>query len=166
VLILIVKDLTGLQFGRLTVIKRVNNNKPYGSKWLCKCDCGNELIVFSNNLKRGNTRSCGCLALQLRTKHTHWGDKVYKAWDNMRNRCINPNATGYEYWGGRGIKVCDEWLNDFKTFYNYVSTLEHFGEKGYSLDRIDNDGNYEVGNVRWANKTEQNLNKRYKRKVS
>lgn len=157
---MVLKDLSGQRFGRLTVIKRVENDKPYGSKWLCKCDCGNEITVLSNNLQRGNTRSCGCLREELRTKHDKWGTKVYKTWDNMRSRCLNPNATGYKNWGGRGIKICEEWVHSFDNFYNYVSKLPHFGEQGRSFDRINNNGNYEPGNVRWATRKEQTMNRR------
>lgn len=78
----------------------------------------------------------------------------------MRSRCTNPNSTGYKNWGGRGIKVCDEWLNSFDAFYDYVSKLPHFGEKGRQLDRINNDGNYEPNNVRWATRSEQMRNSR------
>lgn len=78
----------------------------------------------------------------------------------MKDRCGNPRNKRYEDWGGRGITVCDEWKNDFQAFYDYVSKLSHFGEAGYSLDRINNDGNYEPNNVRWATRIEQNNNKR------
>lgn len=155
-------DLTGERFGRLTVIKRVENDKSFGSKWLCKCDCGNECVVFSNNLRRGNTTSCGCVAIESRTTHNKWGTKVYRTYDHMKQRCYNPNSNGYKYWGGRGIKICDEWLNSFDAFYNYVSKLPHYGEEGRSIDRINNDGDYEPNNVRWATKSEQNANKRHR----
>lgn len=157
-------DLTGKKFNRLTVIKRAGSKYfPSGQSkplYLCKCECGNEITVLGSNLTKGNTKSCGCLALNVRTKHKHWGDKVYKCWDNMRSRCHNPKATGYKYWGGRGIKVCDEWRDDFKAFYKYVSKLPHFMEEGYSLDRIDVNGNYEPNNVRWATAKEQTNNRR------
>lgn len=157
-------DLTGERFGRLTVIKQTENDKPYGTKWLCKCDCGNEVIVFSNNLRRGNTRSCGCLKLENQTTHDLWGTPIYRAWDNMRNRCYNKHYPGFKNWGGRGIIVCDEWKENFQLFYEYVSKLEHYGEPGRSLDRIDNDGNYEPGNVRWATRKEQTMNRRCMKK--
>lgn len=163
------KDLTGQRIGMLTVIKRVENRTfPSGQtkmQYLCKCDCGSEVIVLGSNLlKKGNTTSCGCYKIQLQTSHGLWGSKVYKVWDNMINRCFNPNATGYENWGGRGIMVCDEWKNDFQAFYDYVSKLPHFGERGRSFDRIDNDGNYEPNNVRWATRYEQTHNRRVSRK--
>lgn len=84
----------------------------------------------------------------------------YGAWIGMKSRCFNPNATGYSNYGGRGITVCEEWKDSFETWYNYVSKLKHFREKGRTLDRINNDGNYEPGNVRWATKKEQARNRR------
>lgn len=156
-------DIAGLKFGRLLVIKRDGfHNFPSGQKrplWLCRCDCGKEVKVLARNLITGNTTSCGCLALETRTTHNKWGTRVYRSWDHMIQRCTNPNSTGYEYWGGRGITVYEEWKS-FDKFYEYVSKLPHCGEEGRSIDRINNDGNYEPGNVRWATKSEQNANKR------
>lgn len=162
------QDLTGQKFGRLMVIGRYGKYKfPSGQQqiiWLCECECGNKLKVFARNLKTGNTQSCGCLRQDIGTKHGLWGSKVYKCWGNMLSRCFNPNMTEYKHWGGRGITVCDEWRNDFKAFYDYVSKLQHFGEKGYSLDRINNDGNYEPNNVRWATAKEQSNNQQRQRR--
>jgi hypothetical protein len=90
--------------------------------------------------------------------------RIYHVWKQMRQRCLNPNHQRYRDWGGRGIKVHEEWKNSFEAFYAYVSQLPHFGEKGYSLDRINNDGNYEPGNVRWSTAKGQSNNRR--RKVS
>ena len=155
-------DLCGKKFGKLTVLKRVESKVfPSGQKqtqYLCKCNCGKSITVMYRNLMSGNTKSCGCYAIELRTKHNLCGSKVYKCWDNMKSRCFNQNSTGYKSWGGRGITMCDEWRNDFKSFYDYVSKLPHFNEDGYSLDRIDNDGNYEPNNVRWATAKEQARN--------
>lgn len=162
------KDLIGETFGRLFVIRRVENKVfPSGQtkiQYLCQCSCGKEVIVLGSNLRKQNTSSCGCYKRELQTKHSKYGCKVYKAWDNMRNRCTNPNATGYKYWGGRGIKVCDEWKDNFQSFYNYVSKLPHFDEVGYTLDRIDVNGHYEPGNVRWATRYEQTMNRRVTKK--
>lgn len=157
-------DLTSQRFGRLTVLSRAAPHiTPSGqaiTMWECRCECGKKAIVSRRNLITGNTRSCGCLALESRTKHNKWGTKVYSSWSHMIARCTNPNVTNYQYWGGRGITVCDEWRKSFDAFYEYVSKLPHFGEEGRSLDRINNDGNYEPGNVRWATRYEQTHNRR------
>lgn len=164
-------DLTGQKFGRLTVIERAE--KPChvhdaAAYWKCRCDCGKEKIVSGKNLMYGKSLSCGCLskevARKLHLKHKAHNTSLYNRWTNMKHRCLNPNNTSYKYYGGRGITVCEEWRNDFQAFYDYVSKLPHFGEKGYSLDRINNDGNYEPGNVRWATAKEQANNRRPRRK--
>lgn len=157
-------DLTGMRFGRL-VVKSRNGSKtfPSGQKqplYTCECDCGETTVVLARNLVSGNTRSCGCLALCTRTKHNTYGSTAYRAWDNMKSRCYNTNVPQYKHWWGRGITVCDEWRNDFQAFYAYVSKLPHYGERGRSLDRINNDGNYEPGNVRWATRYEQTHNRK------
>lgn len=156
-------DLTGQKFGRLTVICRTENVKGKAA-WKCKCSCGNKLVVSSNNLRRHNTLSCGCYHKEQTSKaskklgmsRTH----IYYIWTAMKQRCFNPKCKSYKNYGGRGIKVCDEWLNDFQAFYDYVSQLPHFEEKGYTLDRINNDGNYEPDNVKWSTKLEQRHNQR------
>ena len=110
-------------------------------------------------LLNGVTRSCGCYRQELMTKHGLSRTKIYRTWSDMRSRCHNPNDTGFKNYGERGIAVCDEWRNDFVAFYEYVSKLEHFGEEGYSLDRINVNGNYEPGNLRWATDAEQRRNR-------
>ncbi len=157
------KDLTGMKFGKLTVIERAENPKSEKVCWRCKCECGKETVVTRTNLTSGHTVSCGCLqkevAAGFRFKHGFAGTKIYRIWLNMKTRCHNPNAINYGNYGGRGIKVCERWL-DFQNFYEDVSKLEHFGEEGYSLDRIDNNGNYEPNNVRWASAKFQGRNTR------
>lgn len=160
-------DLTGRKFGRLTVLKRVENKGGHLC-WECLCDCGNIKIVRGFHLCDGHTLSCGCLQKE-RTAETHTThgmnqSRLHKIWIGMKNRCFNPKNYGFKNYGGRGIKVCDEWKDDFQAFYDHVSQLPHFGEEGYSLDRINNNGNYEPGNVRWATRTEQNKNKRHPKK--
>lgn len=161
-------DLTGQKFGRLTVIERAENIGDR-TRWKCQCDCGNEIIVYATNLKRGLTKSCGCYGKNFPShlKHGHGkhGDSTYNVYTLMKSRCYNTNNKAYKNYGGRGIAVCDEWLHDFKAFYDYVSVLPHFGEAGYSLDRINNDGNYEPNNVRWATKKEQANNRRTSKNI-
>lgn len=154
------KDLRGMKFGRLTVIERAENK---GAKvcWRCKCDCGQETVVQSWNLTHKHTKSCGCIQDEtFSLKHGLSHTKIYDNWNMMKQRCLNPNIKSYSRYGGRGITVYPEWVDDFQNFYEYVSKLEHFGEKGYSLDRIDNDGDYCVGNVRWADQKTQGRNRR------
>lgn len=157
------KDLTGQKFGRLTVIERVPNKSKH-TYWRCKCDCGNETVVAGYTLTHGLTRSCGCLNDELRvinnTKHGLRRSPLYAVWNSIKQRCFNSNNKRYKDYGGRGITMYPAWANDFQAFYDYVSTLPHFGEEGYTLDRIDNNGNYEPSNIRWATRKSQNRNKR------
>lgn len=155
-------ELTGQRFGRLTVLERCGS-KNGGSVWLCVCDCGNKIVATGGNLRR-RTKSCGCFqkdrAKETQTSHGMAHSKISYVWVAMKQRCGNPNNKGFHNYGGRGITVCQEWKDSFQAFYDYVSRLPNFGEKGYSLDRINNDGNYEPGNVKWSSKTEQNQNRR------
>ena len=162
-------ELNGLRFGRLTVLARSDNIKGK-TAWLCKCDCGNEIVVSANNLTKNNTLSCGCYkkeqTIKACQKHGDSGTSMYYRWQGIKARCLNPKSNVYKYYGARGIRICDEWKNDFKSFLTYVSGLPHYGEKGRSIDRIDNDGNYEPGNVRWATQSEQVKNSRRDKKCS
>lgn len=160
-------DMIGARAGRLTVIAEADS-KIHGNstvkRWLCKCDCGGSTIATTHDLRRGHTKSCGCYQRE-RTgdsarAHGMRHTKVYHTWLDIKNRCHNHRNKSYKNYGGRGIAVCDEWRNSFIPFYQYVSALPHFGENGYSIDRINNDGNYEPGNVRWATIRTQSLNKK------
>lgn len=159
-----VVDLTGKRFGKLIVIERAGSKCGHAA-WLCQCDCGNQIIAVGNNLQK-RTNSCGCyqkeMAKKTKTTHGKSHSKLHYIWISMKMRCFNPKDKGFKNYGGRGITVCDEWKESFESFYNYASKLPHFGEEGYSIDRINNDGNYEPGNVRWATRKEQNLNRRKK----
>lgn len=167
-------DLSGTQYGRLTVIERANDRiDPQGSKrayWLCKCTCGKEVEVLGASLRRGSTFSCGCLGMERRLeatlKHNLCKSKIYATWDRMKQRCVNSNSKSYKNYGARGIKVCDKWMLEFSAFYDDVSKLPHFGESGYSIDRIDVNGDYEPNNVRWANRETQANNTRTNRYVT
>jgi len=156
-----VKNHAGERIGRLTLVELAPKSAG-GIAWVCACDCGTLAVVKAHNLQRGATKSCGCLrreiAAPLRRKPLHGmtGTRTFLSWVAMNSRCSNPNATHYQYYGGRGIAVCDRWRGDFQAF------LADMGERpeGRTLDRIDVDGNYEPSNCRWATPVEQAANKR------
>ena len=164
-------DLTGMRFGAWTVIDKGPKTKSGSMTWICRCDCGTVKIVTGQSLRNGGSKGChACLWKREPHPRMHtdgsrrWIDnkptKVYRRWLAMRARCNNPNNKSYKNYGARGIKVCDEWNNDFQSYFDYISKLDHFNEDGMTLDRIDNDKGYEPGNVRWATKSEQERNKR------
>jgi hypothetical protein len=157
-------NLKGQKIARLTVLERVPNDRFNRACWLCRCDCGRELVVATNALRTGNTRSCGCLmrdrAAQIctwrNTSHGESGSPEHVAWLAMKERVRNPNHRQFHNYGGRGIKVCDRWLNSYE---NFLADVGRKPTRKHTLDRIDVDGDYEPGNVRWATLAEQQSNK-------
>lgn len=143
----------GQKFNSLTVIKEIER-REYMRQVLCRCNCGKEIIVRVYDL--GRNRSCGC-EKKNNLRHGMSGTPEYAAWKSIKTRCYDPNFIEYQHYGGRGIKVCDEWKDDFRAFYNHIGPRPG---SGYSVDRIDNDGDYEPGNVKWSTKSEQHRNTR------
>ena len=153
------ENLVGKKFGRLTVLEFVPTEDAH-SVWLCRCDCGNFKSVRKNQLITKHVKSCGCLVpdtnKSLNTKHGKSRTRLYRIWNHMKDRCYNPANKRYKNYGGRGILVCDEWLNDFVAFRNWA--LSHGYADTLSIDRLDVNGNYEPNNCRWATTKEQNFN--------
>lgn len=156
-------DRTGQRYGRLLVLSLYDMVKNADTRWLCRCDCGNEHVARSVCLQGGSSRSCGCLAKEvMKAVHTTHGETIggkdtreFRAWRAMRRRCYDTTRQNYAAYGGRGIKVCKRWL----VFENFLADMGRC-PTGLTLDRINTNGNYEPGNCRWADWTTQSRNKR------
>lgn len=160
-----VHDLTGQRFGKLKVIG-LDDKQSRKTYWVCECDCGNLKIARSDALLSGATKSCGCIKKmqdgknldpQKRIKHHQYNTRLYHIWQGMKARCSNVNDTRYDRYGGRGITVCDEWCHNFATFQKWA--IEHGYSEDLTIDRIDNDKNYEPNNCRWVTNKEQSANR-------
>lgn len=163
------EDLAGRRFGKLVAVSREMRVMPSGKSlggWICRCDCGTEKWVPSTSLKSGHSRSCGCWRQQL----PNYGvskDPLYPTWDAMRGRITKPSHVDYPNYGGRGLTIEPEWVEDFFAFRGWI--LEHIGPKPsatHTLDRIENSTGYLKGNLRWATPVEQQNNRRGNRMVT
>lgn len=163
-------DITGQRFGKWKVIEKTDKKSGPFFLWKCICNCGNIGYVTSQALRAGKSKGCQkCKYKDENSKKKSDNTerhidgkktKAYCSWQAIRARCYNKNHTSYKNYGGRGIIMCEEWYNNYHSFYQYVSNLPDYEKEGYTIDRINNDGNYEPGNVRWASPKMQTNNRR------
>lgn len=159
-------DLSGQRFGKLVAVEATSKKSMSGRSrvyWLCHCDCGRTANVAAINLRNGMTRSCGCRRVDVCVERIRHGDcrngtvtSEYRAWAAMMARCYRDGSKDYKNWGGRGIVVCKRWHDSA----NFVADMGRKPTPEHSLDRINNNGNYEPGNCRWATRSVQNSNRR------
>lgn len=153
-------DLVGIQFGMLKVVEFMGRKNSH-SWFRCECKCGGQTVTTSNNLRRFHTTSCGCynekMFRQCAIKHGLSRHKLFRTWIDMRNRCYFINHNRFEHYGGKGIKVCDIWRDDFIEFYRWA--IANGWKKGLSLDRKENNKGYQPDNCRWITVKEQNRNR-------
>lgn len=165
-------DITGQKFGRLTALRPLDNGSK-NKMWLCKCDCGNYKEAYGTKLRYGHIKSCGCLQkdkvreivykYKPGLKHGGTHERLFTVWNSAKKRCETVSSTGYPYYGGRGIKMCDEWRKDYGAFRDWALANGYDDKAKHgecTLDRIDVNGNYEPSNCRWISIQEQSLNTR------
>lgn len=154
------KNLLGQRFGRLIVIQKLPT-KNERTMWLCRCDCGNLTEASCNKLTMGVKRSCSCYKLErikeASTKHGGKGTPLYNVWRGIKERCYCPKNKAFKYYGGKGVEVCTEWKDDFGTFKKWAEDNGY--KQGLTIDRLDNNKNYEPSNCRWTTMREQSNNK-------
>jgi hypothetical protein len=157
-------NLIGKRFGKLTVLRRADKSSGGSIMWRCKCDCGSTLTVQGNNLKSGHTKSCGCIRrFSLGYKDGHIATKLYKVWSQMKDRCNNTNNGNYQYYGGKGIVICEEW-SEFNKFHSWAYSNGY--KEGLTIDRVDSNKNYCPANCRWVPQSVQVLNRQHGKGVS
>lgn len=156
-------ELTGLKFGRWTVLGSPTKDKYGKLMWLCRCDCGTEKNVNGGHLRQGATKSCGCYKIEKRLKHGMTKTPIHHKWIDMKKRCTNPKCNNYKNYGARGITVCEEWSNSFISFMEW-SLLNGYSDE-LEIDRIDNDKGYSPENCRYVTKNVNNFNKRTNRLI-
>ena len=160
------KNLCGMKFGMLTVKSFAGRNEYGDRRWNCVCDCGQTCVILGNQMVRGVTKSCGCFRKVFRRTHGcslgTTKTPEYQAWLGLKTRCNDESSVHFRHYGGRGIKVCERWCTSFA---NFLADMGLRPSPTHSIDRIDNNGNYEPGNCRWATKKQQLRNKRTSRRI-
>jgi hypothetical protein len=142
-----IRDISGIRFKSLVAKRRVGSDKKGHAMWLCVCDCGNDFVTISNKLLTGNTGTCGC-----RNGHGQRHTRLYRTWINMKQRCYNPNSKNYQWYGGKGIVVCGEWVDSFQHFMLWALVSGYSND--LTIDRIDAEEGYSPDNCQWVTVSE------------
>lgn len=162
------EEIIGKKFNRLTILRFSHKDKWNDKMFECECECGNKIIAIGSHVKNGKIKSCGCLRRDKakQTKHGLCYSRIYRVWAGLKDKCSNKNNINYVYYGARGIKIYKEWNDSFESFYQWAINNGHKEEiltngiNKWTIDRIDNNGNYEPSNCRWVDMNQQSKNKR------